>query len=190
MPVTSLPSLPSEGLSRTPVAGVHPSKEREATVMTVWPSVSAGPWGRWLGRLYGLRAGFEISGMPLTLGWLLVVVTAPLAGLFYFSSKAPRKPFLLFGPVNPDCLAYRLTTRRVLIEHPLESSLEPVDQIDLVGFDEIRIEILPGQAWFNAGEVLFLRSGDELLRLSGVSRPEPFVRTVEKARIARISSLA
>lgn len=151
-----------------------------------WPSICAGPWGRWLGRLYALRAGVRIGGVPITIGWALVVLTAPLAGLFYLAGKAPRWPFLLVGPLNPDGICYRLTTSRVLIEHPLEKNHGPLASIGLDELGRIGIEVLPGQAWFDAGDVILSDDSGERLRLRGVGHPDPFVRTLRKTQQAGV----
>lgn len=156
----------------------------ERTVAVEWPSICAGPWGQWLGRLYGLRAGIRIGSVPITVGWLLVVLTIPLAGLFYFAGKAPRRPFVLFGPLNPDGIRYRLTTARVLIEHPFEKDLEPLGAVGLSDFDRVEVEVAEGQAWFDAGDVVLFAGAEERLRLRGVGRPEPFVRTLLKTQQA------
>lgn len=153
---------------------------REQTVAVVWPSICAGPWGRWLGRVYGNRLGVRVGGIPLTLGWLMVIVTAPLAGLLYLIRKAPRMPLVLVGPVNAAGVRYRLTTQRLLVEHPFEKGAAPVAELPLGGFDAINIDVQPGQAWFHAGDVVFSQQGVEGLRLAGVPRPDPFVRTVMK----------
>lgn len=156
----------------------------ERTVAVVWPSIAAGAWGRWLGQLYSNRVGVRIGGVPLTLGWLAVILSAPLAALLYLGRKAPRKPFVLFGPINRDGVRYRLTTERVLIERPFEKDVPPVSELALNAFDSVDLEGHPGQEWFHAADVVFFHDGEERLRLKGVSRPEPFVHTVLQAQQA------
>jgi hypothetical protein len=179
-PPADLPPLKGPPRNGPPGKGVP----REKTVTVVWPSICAGPWGRWLGRVYGNRWGVRIGGIPLTLGWLMVIVTAPLASLLYLIGKAPRMPFVLAGPVNAAAVRYRLSTHRLLVEHPFEKGAPPVAELPLSGFDAIDIEIQPGQAWFRAGDVIFSQRGVERLRLAGVPRPDPFVRTVMKTQNA------
>lgn len=163
----------------------HPSSlPRERTVTVVWPSISAGPWGQWLGRVYGNRLGVRIGGAPLTLGWLMVIVTAPLAGLLYMARKAPRWPLLLVGPVNTAGVRYRLTTQRLLVENPFEKDAAPVAELSLDQFDDVQAEVQPGQEWYHAGDVVFSLRGEERLRLAGVPRPEPFMQTVMKTQQA------
>ncbi|TWT46844.1 hypothetical protein [Botrimarina hoheduenensis] len=168
----------------TPIAGVHPAGLREATIATVWPSIAAGGWGRWLGRLYALRAGVSLGGVPITVGWLLVVVTTPLAGLLYLAKKVPRKPLVVFGARNPHAVCYRVTNRRILILAPLERDTAPDAALSHADYDEIAIEVLPGQAWFHAADVVFLHHGTERLRLAGVPRPEPFRELCRKTQRA------
>lgn len=150
----------------------------------VWPSISAGAWGQWLGRVYLNRLGVRIGGVRLTLGWLAVIVTAPFAALLYLGRKAPRKPLVFFGPVNRDGVRYRLTTQRLLVEHPFEKDSPPVAQLSIAGFDTVDIDVQPGQEWFRSGDVVFSQGGEERLRLAGVPRPEPFVRTMLKTQQA------
>ncbi|MEO1497723.1 MAG: hypothetical protein AAFV43_11295 [Planctomycetota bacterium] len=167
-----------------PIAGVTPASVAEATVANVWPSIAAGPLGRALGRLYGWRLGVRIRGVPLTIGWLMVVLTAPLAGLLFLARKAPRKPLVLFGPVNPDAVCYRLTNRGVQVVWPLERNAAPAAAITHADYDDVRIEVLPGQAWYPAGDVVFLHGETERLRLAGVPRPDPFVELCRKTHVA------
>ena len=54
-------------------------------------------------------------------------------------------------------------------------------------FDAIDVEILPGQEWLHAGELVFRRQGAEVFRLSGVSRPEPFRQACLEAQTAMVS---
>jgi hypothetical protein len=56
--------------------------------------------------------------------------------------------------------------------------------VDLDGFDSIAIKILPGQQWLHCGELIFKRGGTEVLRLSGVSRPEVFAQVCLSERNA------
>ncbi len=167
------------------ISGVSPAAIRETTVMVVWPSICAGPWGRWLGRLYSLRAGVTIAGVPLTVGWAIAIASIPLALLLYFDKKVPRIPLVLLGWSNPSCRRYRLTNRRVLVEHPFEGTL--LQSIALEGFDAINVHVLPGQEWYDAGDLVFLQNGVERLRLSGVNRPEPFRQSCLKAQQALVS---
>ena len=91
---------------------------------------------------------------------------------------------MLVGPINPDSVCYRITTQRVLIEHPLEKNHAPVAQLPLDAFDGVEMEVLPGQAWFDAADVVLTHEQREVLRLRGVGRPEPFVRTLLKTQQA------
>ena len=65
----------------------------------------------------------------------------------------------------------------------------PVDEhwIGLDEFDTVDVEVLPGQEWLHAGEIVFKRSGNEVLRLSGVPRPEIFQHVCQTAQTALIS---
>lgn len=77
---------------------------------------------------------------------------------------------------------YRVTDRRVLIQKGLSAVEEA--SLELDQFDAIDVVVLLGQDWLHAGEVLFLRGGKEVFRLSGVSRPEAFRQMCLKAQMA------
>ena len=148
------------------IAGVAPPELGEVTVMTIWPSIGGTPAGRALGRLYEIRLGL---GDILTVGNLIALASIPVAlGLFA----------LKFAPFI--CRRYRLTNRRLIVE----KGLQPADErsVDLDDFDAIDLDILPGQAWYPVGELIFRRGPIETLRLSGVSRPETFRQTCLKAQ--------
>lgn len=149
-----------------------------------WPSISAGPWGAWLGRVFSNRVGIRVGGVPVTVGWMAVIAAAPLAGALYLHRKAPRLPLVVFGPVNSAAVRYRLTTARVLIERPAERAGGIVASLALGDFDAIDIEVQPGQGWFRAADVVFMSRGSERLRLAGTPDAEPFVKTVLQTRQA------
>lgn len=153
-----------------PIAGETPPELGEASVMTVWPTIGSLPLGRWIGRYSAVKWGWG----PLTVGTLFALVTIPLSLAAYC---------WLLAPVV--CRRYALTTRRVIIRRGL-GALED-RWISMEDFDEIVVEVLPGQQWFHAGDLSFRRGGEELLRLAGVRRPETVRRAclkVQKALIA------
>ena len=92
----------------------------------------------------------------------------------------PRLPLVFFGVVNGSCRRYRLTNRRVIIEHPFGGG--EMQSVSLDRFDTIDIEVLPGQQWYKAGDLIFRKGPTETLRLSGVPRPETFRQTCLKAQ--------
>ena len=65
----------------------------------------------------------------------------------------------------------------------------PVDErwIGLDEFDSVEVEILPGQEWLHAGELVFKHVGNEVFRLSGVPRPVIFQHVCQTARTALLS---
>jgi hypothetical protein len=153
------------------ISGVTAPEAAEVTVMIVWPTIAATSLGRALGRLYSIRAGF---GRVVTFGRIFVLLSIPVAlGLFFF---------LLLPGIGRR---YRLTNRRVIIEHALSG--KPDRWVALEDFDGIRIEVLPGQEWHAAGEMIFLKGQVESFRLHGVSRPESFRQTCLKVRQAYVS---
>lgn len=178
---------------KQPIAGVGPATLSEITVMTVWPSVAATRAGRRLGQLWMIRAGEGVLPLGLTLGTLLAGASIPLVLPLIF---APFAGELLLRPLvglarrlgatglaeklaSVACRRYRLTNQRVVIQRGLQARDER--SIALDAFDAIEVEVLPGQAWYPAGELIFRRDTQEVFRLSGVPRPETFRQTCLKA---------
>ena len=130
----------------------------ESTVAVVWPGIAATRAGRLLGRWCAVEKGL---GRAFTLGRLLALLTAPLSLALYFWRLAPRV-----------CRRYRLTDRRVVVLEGISAAEGPCAALD--AFDAIDVDVLPGQAWLRAGDLVFKREGRELLRLPGVPHPEVF----------------
>jgi hypothetical protein len=150
-----------------PIAGVVPPEYAEVTIATVWPTNASTRLGRLLGRLYAIRVGVGI----FTVGNLIALLSIPIAlGLFFF--------LLAPGVVR----RYRLTNRRVVIERGL--SPKPESWVNLEDFDAIDVEVLPGQGWYPAGELIFRKGPVETFRLHGVPRPEGFRHTCLEAQRA------
>ena len=143
----------------------------EATMKTIWPSIGATA----LGRLVGLMAGFTPPGDRFRiLGRLGAAASIPLALCVYAWTRMP-------GVIR----RYRITNRRVLVLAGL--SMRVKSAIELEGFDSIRVEVLAGHAWLNAGDLVFCRDGQEVLRLPGVGRPEVFRMACLRAQIALVA---
>ena len=150
------------------IAGVSPAGVEETPVMTVWPSICAYPSGRFLGSLYSIRWP---DLYIFRLGSLLALASIPHAlGLFFYR-------LLPFVGVR-----YTLTNRRVVVQRGLAA--EDDKAIDLDRFEEIEVRVRNGQAWFEAGDLIFKRNGVETFRLEGVSRPEVFRRCCIKSKEA------
>lgn len=151
------------------IAGVVPSQLKEATVTIEWQTIAATGLGRFLGRLYAIQAGFWI----FTLGRLFMLLSIPLAlGLY----------FLMLAPWNVR--RYRLTNRRVIIEKG--PNFKPDQFVDLDRFDNIEIDVRPGQAWYPAGDLVFKLGPVETLRLVGVGHPDVFRAVCMKAHQAYV----
>lgn len=163
------------------IAGVSPATVGETTIMTVWPSLAATAYGRWWGRRFANQAGLTLFGIPLTLGRLLALVSIPLILPFYFHTLIPRLPLVVFGWPNPACLRYRLTNRRIVVEHPFGGGEQ--QSVSLDRFDSVTLEVQPGQEWYPAGDLVFRNGPIETLRLTGVPHPEPFRQTCLKTRM-------
>lgn len=152
-------------MTKQPIAGVTPPERQEVTVMTVFPTLGAYAAGRLIGRLCAIRAGFGF----FTLGKLFALLLIPVAiGLYVYS--------LLPAVIT----RYRLTNRRLVVQ----KGMRPVDQrwVDFDRFDSIEVDVLRGQEWYPAGELIFRNGQVETFRLSGVSRPETFRHTCLAAR--------
>jgi hypothetical protein len=115
--------------------------------------------------LCALRLGYGF----FTLGKLLALLLIPVAvGLFVYS--------LLPGAIT----RYRLTNRRVVVQRGLRKKDER--WVDFDRFDAIEIDVLPGQEWYPAGDLVFRNGPVETFRLAGVSRPQTFRHTCLAAR--------
>jgi hypothetical protein len=156
---------------RQPIAGVMPSELSEVTCKVVWPTIGALSAGRLVGRLADVRLGV---GEFFTLGKLLALASIPLSVAVF---GWQLMPFV--------CRRYALTNRRIIIR----KGLMPVDEkwIGFEEFDTVEVEVLPGQEWLHAGDVLFKRGGSEVMRLTGVSRPEVFRNVCDTSRTALLS---
>jgi hypothetical protein len=154
------------------IAGVSPASTDEATVTTQWPSISALPAGQFLGRLYSVRwPDFYFFRLGNLFALCSIVTLVPTA--LYFYKLLPRQG-----------TRYRLTNRRVLTCRGLSAQEESAVNLD--GFDSIDVEVLPGQQWFHAGELVFRNEDTEVYRLPGVARPEAFRQTILKTRMAYV----
>jgi hypothetical protein len=152
-------------MSKQPIAGVTPPATREVTVMTVFPTLGAYALGRSIGRLCSIRVGLGF----FTLGKLLAPLLIPVAIPLYFFTLLP-------GVMT----RYKLTNRRVVVQRGLQARDER--WVDFDRFDTIDIEVLPGQGWYPAGDLIFRNGLIETFRLAGVSRPETFRHTCLAAR--------
>jgi hypothetical protein len=161
---------------KQPVAGVAPSQLKEVTVMTVWPSVCATGFGRFLGRLFAIELGFPLFGVPITLGRVFALASIPFMAGWYLLMRLPT-----IGFRNPLNFHYRLTNRRVLMDGLFGDELKGVS---LDRFDTIETVVEPGQAWFKAGDLVFRQGAVETFRIWGVPRPETFRQTCLKARMS------
>lgn len=150
------------------IPGVRPPQLEEAEIMTVWPTIAATAPGRLIGRLCGLKAGF---GSFFTLGKLMALLCIPPAMGLFFAGLMPGV-----------CRRYRLTNRRVIVAKGLSAVEERWVSLD--DFDSIDVQVLPGQEWYPAGELIFRKGSVETFRLSGVSRPETFKQTCLKAQMS------
>jgi hypothetical protein len=151
---------------KQPIAGVAPAEVAETLIMTVWPSIAAYSSGQFLGRLFAVRWP---NIYLFRLGNLLALLSIPVALWLYFCRIAP-----VTG------VRYAVTNRRVVVQRGLRAV--EARSIALNAFDEIQIDVRPGQSWFQAGDLVFRHSGKEAFRLPGVSRPESWQQVCWKAR--------
>lgn len=181
------------------IPGVSPSSVGETTIMTVWPTAGAYKLGRLLGRLYSWVSSVNVGiGNILTLRNLVMIATMPLMalislGLLIIDVISVLLSFLisvLLGFAFPNVQLptfyniYRLTNRRLIIERLLTG--KELASVSLDQFDAIDIEVLPGQDWYPAGELIFRRGDVETFRISGVARPEAFRQACLRAHQAHV----
>ena len=167
------------------ITGVAPPELGEVTNMVVWPSVSRFGFARTLGRMFRIRIGI---GNVLTVGNMIALASIPFGLLMYFLKINPGygiPPIMKWMPRflwfwNPLCIRYRLTNRRVVIEHGFSG--KEVLAVSLDRFDSVKVEVEPGHVWYKAGNLIFSNGGIETFRLDAVQRPETFRQTCLKAR--------
>lgn len=147
------------------------SQVAETPVMTVWPTIAATGSGRLVGRWSAIETGL---GKFFTLGKLLALLTIPISLTVFFWQLMPYV-----------CRRYRLSDRRLVVLKGLGAVEGP--SIGLDEFDAVDVEVLPGQAWYHAGDLVFRRDGTEVFRLAGVSRPETFRQVCLKVRSALLA---
>lgn len=152
------------------ISGVSPASVQETTIMTVWPSNAMFGLGRWLGLLYAQRFPDIYF---LRIGNLWALLSIPIALVLFFMRVAPW-----IGQ------RYTLTNRRVVVYKGL--LIEEERSVALDRFDRIDIDVLPGQDWYYAGDLVFRLGNVETFRLPGVSRPEAFRSQVIKAHMAYV----
>lgn len=141
----------------------------DSPLTTAWPTIGATGAGRLVGRLCGIRAG---AG-PFIVGRLMALVTIPVSLIVFCWQLMPVV-----------CRRYALTSRRVVVQKGLQAV--EGQSIGFGEFDEIAVEVLPGQGWLHAGNLVFRCGGSEVFRLAGVSRPEVFRQVCLKARTALV----
>ena len=152
------------------ISGVSPASVQETTIMTVWPSNAMFGLGRSLGTLYAIRFPDIYF---LRVGNLIALLSIPIALVLFFMRVAP-----FIGQ------RYTLTNRRVVVYKGL--LVEEERAVALDRFDKVDIDVLPGQAWYDAGDLIFRLGNTETFRLAGVSRPEAFRSQIIKAHMAYV----
>lgn len=155
------------------IAGVSPSSVEERTVMVVWPSNAVYRFGRWLGKRYAWQ-GPVSENKIFWIGNVFVLLSIPAALAMYFLRIAPGG----WG------IRYRLTNRRVIVERGV--SWKESRSVGLDQFDSVTIEVVPGQEWYNAGDLVFRKGDTVVFRLEAVSRPEAFRETLVKSHMAYV----
>jgi hypothetical protein len=154
----------STAVAPAPIAGVMPAQTREVTIMSVWPSIAMFGPGRFLGRWYA-KTWPDIY--IFRLGNLIALVSIPVALVLYAMRIFIR---------------YRLTNRRIVVERG--PSWREAKSVEFDRFSTIDLVVRPGQAWYDAGDLVFRQGNVETFRLEGVSRPAAFRETCLKAHLA------
>jgi hypothetical protein len=154
---------------RQAISGLTPSQVREATVIVVWPANSVYGFGRFLGRLYACDLGVYI----FRVGNVLALLSSPLAAVLALAKVAPG-----IG------IRYRLTNRRLLVERGVSGRCERT--LDLDRFNQIDVDVRPGQSWYHSGDLIFRLDQMETFRIAAVSRPEAFRQICLKSHLAHV----
>lgn len=151
------------------IAGVSSSKE--AIVMIEYPSIAAGGIGQTLGSLYECLP-IKIFGMGPNLSHIFALMTAPVGVMLYAFQK-------LFGN------RYILTNRGVQVWSSRGN--RKVSSIGFRDFESIQLTQNPGQVFFKASDIRFIgKSGETLMKLSGVKDAAAFKSTIERTVESRI----
>ena len=152
------------------ISGVAPAEQNDSTVMEVWPSLAIYPAGRTIGSLC------EITWPNVyifRLGHLFALAVIPVALTLYFLRVAPW-----LG------IRYTLTNRKIAVGRGIIPAEERA--VELGDFDAIEVEVQPGQPWYDSGDLVFTKAGNEVFRLVAVSRPEGFRQNCLKTQMAYI----
>src|SRR5438046_538240 len=131
------------------ISGVSPASVKETTIMTVWPSNAMFGLGRMLGLAYAQRFP-DIYFVRIGNLWALLSI--PIALVLFFMRIAPW-----IGQ------RYTLTNRRIVVYKGL--LIEEERSVALDRFDTIDIVVLPGQGWYDAGDLVFRLGNTETFRL-------------------------
>lgn len=143
---------------------------RSRYIGTAWPSVARFGLARLLGRGYAID---EPRWYFLSPGNLLALATIPIGAALYLAKLAP---FL--------CRRYVLTDTAVMITQGITQ--RPGKSVAHDDYDSIDVDVLPGQAWFDSADLVFRKSGEEVLRLSAVASAEMFRRTIWETRLSHL----
>ena len=106
-----------------------------------------------------------------------------LPGLLEKRHQADTILVLFFHRLGPlVATRYRVTNHRLIVERGLRNVEE--SRVSLDQFNEVLVDVQPGQAWYFAGDLIFKKGDTEVFRLEGVSRPEAFRHVCLKAQVA------
>jgi hypothetical protein len=154
---------------KQPICGEVPPELEEVACKVVWPTIGATRAGRLVGQLAAIPWGIA----PFTLGNLFALLTIPLSVAVFGWQLMPYV-----------CRRYALTNRRIIIRQGLRP--RDVRWIGLDEFDRIDVDVLPGQQWLRAGDLVFRSGGNEVFRLPGIPRPAIFRQVCQTQRDALV----
>lgn len=154
-------------VSATPqaIAGVNP--QSEASVMSVYPSISSKGLGRLIGqicdciptRIMGVKLSCWLFGLPMAVPALIGYALTKISGYQFELTNRSVKVWIMFLGAKSR----------------LEKEI-PLDDIS-----EVAIEVLPGQEFYHAGDMYLLKEdGSSLLCMEGIQRPEVFRQNILK----------
>ena len=143
--------------------------DRENVLMTIYPSIAAGGFGRGLGKfcncipvsIFGLRLSHLLFALPAALPALLAYALQRIRGCRYVLTNKSVQEWAALG------------SRRL-------------GSADLEAIESIEVSQLPGQEFYKAANlILRAADGESLLQLAGVPRADVFRETILKARDAQ-----
>ena len=148
------------------IPGVRP--DAETIIMVRWPSIACGFSGRLIGSLC-VSIPVKIHGVKLSY-LLFALLVAPWGALLYLGSKVTGQRYVI---TNRSVQRWKALGNRLITE------------VSLTDVQDVDIRQQTGQEFYKAADLHLLNaSGQTIMRLDGVTRPEVFRQNILKSRDA------